>query len=43
MANVKDGKLSPAMQDRFLRAEAANENSFVGLPLFAAAIVSHDP
>lgn len=37
--NVKEGKLSPAMQDRFLRAEAANENSFVGLPLFAAAIV----
>jgi len=27
------------MQDRFLRAEAANNNSFVGLPLFAGAIV----
>jgi len=39
ITHVKDGKLSPAMQDRFLRAEAANNNSFVGLPLFAGAIV----
>ena len=39
--NVKEGKLSPAMQDRFIRAEAANDNMFVGLPLFAAAIVCH--
>ena len=39
LTNVKDGGLSPAMQGRFERAEAANDNSFVGLPLFAAAIV----
>lgn len=31
------------MADRFSRAEAANDNSFVGLPVFAAAIVSGRP
>lgn len=32
--------MSPYMQDRYLRAEAANDNGFVGLPFFAAAVVS---
>ncbi|KAL7422014.1 hypothetical protein Q5752_003787 [Cryptotrichosporon argae] len=40
IAGVKDAKLSPATQDRYLRAEAANDNGFVNLPLFAAAVVA---
>jgi len=40
ISNVKDAKLSPVMADRFLRAEGSNDNSFTGLPLFAAAIVA---
>lgn len=40
ISNVKDGKLSPYMQDRYLRAEAAQQNAFENLPLFAAAVVS---
>jgi uncharacterized MAPEG superfamily protein len=38
--HVGDSKMSPYMQDRYLRAEAANDNGFVGLPFFAAAVVS---
>lgn len=37
---VKDAKLSPYMAGRFLRAEAAQNNGFITLPFFAAAIVS---
>jgi len=40
VANVKEGKLSPRLQERFLRAEAANDNQFIGLPFFAAAMVA---
>lgn len=32
--------LAPADQDRFKRAEAANDNGFLTLPFFAAAIVA---
>ncbi|RSH88993.1 hypothetical protein EHS25_002655 [Saitozyma podzolica] len=38
--HVGDSKMSPYMQDRYLRAEAANDNGFVGLPFFAAAVVA---
>jgi hypothetical protein len=38
--HVGDSKMSPYMQDRYLRAEAANDNGVVGLPFFAAAVVS---
>lgn len=37
---IKAAKLSPFMMDRFLRAEAANDNSHVNLAIFASAIVS---
>ncbi|KAK1924028.1 hypothetical protein DB88DRAFT_263082 [Papiliotrema laurentii] len=37
---VKDAKLSPYMAGRFLRAEAAQNNGFITLPFFAAAIVA---
>ncbi|EIW65917.1 hypothetical protein TREMEDRAFT_74881 [Tremella mesenterica DSM 1558] len=40
IVNIKSAKLSPSVEDAFLRAESANDNSFVGLPLFAAAIVA---
>ena len=39
VAGVKEAKLSPIMADRYCRAEAANDNGFTSLPLFAAAIV----
>ena len=38
--NVKDAKLSPAMAERFQRAEGAQNNGFITLGFFAAAIVS---
>ncbi|WVW84216.1 hypothetical protein I302_106246 [Kwoniella bestiolae CBS 10118] len=40
IANIKEGKLSPEAQGKFLRAEAAQENAFQNLPLFAAAILA---
>jgi uncharacterized MAPEG superfamily protein len=39
-SKVKDAKLSPAMAERFQRAEGAQNNGFITLGLFAAAIVS---
>lgn len=38
-SNLKVGKLAPAMEGRIARAEQAQNNGFVNLPLFAAAIV----
>jgi uncharacterized MAPEG superfamily protein len=38
--HLKDAKLSPVIHGRVMRAEAAQNNGFVNLPLFAAAIVS---
>jgi hypothetical protein len=38
IAAVKDAKLPPAVQAKYLRAEQANENSFTNLSFFAAAI-----
>ncbi|ORX35654.1 hypothetical protein BD324DRAFT_652202 [Kockovaella imperatae] len=40
LAGVKEAKLSPQMADRYARAEAANENGFSSLPLFAAAVIA---
>jgi hypothetical protein len=37
---LKDAKLSPAMAERYQRAEGAQNNGFIGLGFFAAAIVS---
>lgn len=37
---IKDAKLSPVMEETYLRAEAANENNFINLPFFAAALVA---
>jgi len=37
---LQDAKLSQTMADRYLRAEAAQNNGYVTLPFFAAAIVS---
>lgn len=37
---VSECQLTPKDQDRFQRAEAANDNGFVSLPFFAAAIVA---
>lgn len=37
---IKSAKLSPYMADRYLKAEAANNNGFTILPYFAAAVVS---
>ncbi|KAL1411591.1 hypothetical protein Q8F55_002555 [Vanrija albida] len=39
-ANIHQSGLSVADQDRYLRAEAANDNGFLGLPFFAAAVVA---
>lgn len=38
--SISECQLSPTDQERFQRAEAANDNGFVALPLFAAAIVA---
>ncbi|KAK6909838.1 hypothetical protein L486_00512 [Kwoniella mangroviensis CBS 10435] len=40
IANIKDAKLSPASQGKYLRAEAAQQNGLQNLPLFAAAILA---
>jgi len=40
LSGVKEAKLSPSMADRYLRAEAANDNSFGGLGLFVGAILA---
>lgn len=37
---IADSQLSQEDQERFQRAEAANDNGFLGLPFFAAAIVA---
>lgn len=37
---ISECQLTPKDQDRFQRAEAANDNGFVSLPFFAAAIVA---
>ncbi|WWC89062.1 uncharacterized protein L201_003980 [Kwoniella dendrophila CBS 6074] len=39
IAKVKDAKLSPNAQGKFLRAEAAQENGLQNLPLFIGAIL----
>lgn len=38
-SNLKAGKLAPAIEGRIARAEQAQNNGFINLPLFAAAIV----
>lgn len=38
--NIKDTKISPADQEKFIRAESAQNNGFVSLGFFATAIVS---
>ncbi|BEI86617.1 hypothetical protein CcaverHIS002_0609040 [Cutaneotrichosporon cavernicola] len=35
---ISESRLSPTDQERYLRAEAANDNGFVGLGFFAAAV-----
>ncbi|KAK8864648.1 hypothetical protein IAR55_001898 [Kwoniella newhampshirensis] len=40
ISNVKDAKMSPASQDKYLRAESAQENGFANIPLYAAAIIA---
>ncbi|WWC61920.1 uncharacterized protein I303_104506 [Kwoniella dejecticola CBS 10117] len=40
IARVKEAKLSPNAQGKYLRAEAAQENGLQNLPLFAAAILA---
>ncbi|KLT40596.1 hypothetical protein CC85DRAFT_287319 [Cutaneotrichosporon oleaginosum] len=35
---ISESRLSPTDQERYLRAEAANDNNFVGLGFFAAAV-----
>jgi hypothetical protein len=37
---IAESRLSPTDQERYLRAEAANDNGFVGLGFFAAAVVA---
>ncbi|KAI9639232.1 uncharacterized protein MKK02DRAFT_29335 [Dioszegia hungarica] len=37
---LKNAKISPYMAQRFLRAEAANDNSHTILPYFAAAVLA---
>ncbi|ORY26134.1 hypothetical protein BCR39DRAFT_541913 [Naematelia encephala] len=39
-SNVKEAKLSPAIQDRFLRSEAANTNGTINFPIFIGAIIA---
>ncbi|WWC69946.1 uncharacterized protein I206_103890 [Kwoniella pini CBS 10737] len=40
IGKVKEAKLSPNAQGKFIRAEAAQENAFQNLPLFAAAVLA---
>ncbi|KAK4685983.1 hypothetical protein P7C73_g4147, partial [Tremellales sp. Uapishka_1] len=40
VSKIKDAKLSPAAQGRFLRAESAQNNGFINIPFFAAAVLA---
>ncbi|CAD6573524.1 MAG: hypothetical protein TREMPRED_000850 [Tremellales sp. Tagirdzhanova-0007] len=39
-SKVKEAKLSPNATGNFIRAEAANANGFINLPLFAGAVIA---